>query len=55
MPKEFQRLQSQDMSKIGAIQDLVRGVGKIINPAKSIQQAIPAQNSIITEQDLASL
>ena len=30
MPKEFRKLQSQDMSKIGAIQDLVRGVGKLI-------------------------
>ncbi len=30
MPKEFQHLQSQDMAKVGAIQDLVRGIGKII-------------------------
>ena len=30
MPKEFARLQAQDMGKVGAIQDLVRGVGKII-------------------------
>lgn len=30
MPKEFSRLQGQDMSKVGFIQDLVRGVGKII-------------------------
>lgn len=30
MPKEFSRLQGQDMGKVGFIQDLVRGVGKII-------------------------
>lgn len=30
MPAEFRHLQAQDMGKIGAIQDLVRGVGKII-------------------------
>ena len=30
MPKEFQRLQAQDMGKVGAIQDLLRGIGKII-------------------------
>lgn len=30
MPKEFSRLQGQDMSKVGFIQDLVRGIGKII-------------------------
>lgn len=30
MPKEFARLQAQDMGKVGAIQDLVRGIGKIL-------------------------
>lgn len=30
MPKEFSRLQGQDMSKVGFIQDLVRGIGKMI-------------------------
>ena len=30
MPKEFHHLQSQDMAKVGAIQDLVRGIGKIV-------------------------
>lgn len=30
MPKEFARLQAQDMGKVGAIQDLLRGVEKII-------------------------
>ena len=30
MPKEFAKLQAQDMGKIGAIQDLLRGIDKII-------------------------
>lgn len=30
MPQEFRNLQGQDMSKVGFIQDLVRGIGKII-------------------------
>ena len=30
MPKEFARLQAQDMGKVGAIQDLIRGIKKII-------------------------
>lgn len=30
MPKEFARLQAQDMGKVGAIQDLVRGIEKLI-------------------------
>lgn len=35
MPKEFARLQAQDMGKIGAIQDLVRGIEKILPLSKS--------------------
>lgn len=30
LPKEFARLQAQDMGKVGAIQDLLRGIGKIL-------------------------
>ena len=30
MPKEFARLQAQDMGKVGAVQDLLRGIEKII-------------------------
>ena len=34
MPKEFAKLQAQDMGKVGAIQDLLRGIEKIL-PHKS--------------------
>ncbi|MBR2890281.1 MAG: hypothetical protein IKC09_08420, partial [Oscillospiraceae bacterium] len=30
MPKEFARLQAQDLGKVGATQDLLRGIGKIL-------------------------
>ncbi len=30
MPKEFAKLQAQDMGKVGAIQDLIRGVEKLL-------------------------
>lgn len=30
MPREFKNIQGQDMGKVGFIQDLVRGIGKII-------------------------
>lgn len=30
MPKEFKHLQAQDMGKVGAVQDLLRGIGKIL-------------------------
>lgn len=35
LPDEFAKLQAQDMSKLGAVQDLVRGVEKIIGKNKS--------------------
>ena len=35
MPKEFLRLQAQDMGKVGAIQDLLRGIEKILPLEKS--------------------
>ncbi len=34
MPKEFRKLQAQDMGKVGAIQDLIRGIGKILSNKK---------------------
>ena len=30
IPKEFKHLQAQDMGKVGAMQDLLRGIGKIL-------------------------
>lgn len=30
MPKEFKHLQAQDMGKVGAIQDLIRGIDKLL-------------------------
>lgn len=35
MPQEFRNLQAQDMNKVGFIQDLVRGIGKIIVKSQS--------------------
>ena len=35
MPKEFAKLQAQDMGKIGAMQDLLRGVDKIMGRDKA--------------------
>ncbi len=35
MPKEFARLQAQDMGKIGAVQDLIRGIEKILGTKSS--------------------
>ena len=35
MPKAFAKLAAQDMGKVGAMQDLVRGVGKIVGKKKT--------------------
>ena len=32
MPKEFSKLQAQDLGKVGAVQDLLRGIDKLISP-----------------------
>ena len=52
MPKEFAKLQAQDMGKVGAIQDLMRGIEKLLprtDPSAPVQQVIqqvvaPADN-----------
>ncbi|MBR4287411.1 MAG: toll/interleukin-1 receptor domain-containing protein, partial [Clostridia bacterium] len=36
MPEEFQYLQSQDMGKIGFMQDLLRGIGKLVEAQKPL-------------------
>lgn len=43
MPKEFVKLQSQDMDKVGAIQDLLRGIDKILN--KPVTSGTNIQNA----------
>ena len=49
MPKEFARLQAQDMGKVGAIQDLLRGIEKILgvaNPETVVTSAVPSQQIV---------
>lgn len=52
MPKEFAKLQAQDMGKVGAMQDLLRGIEKLLprtDPGAQVQQFVqqvvaPADN-----------
>lgn len=49
IPKEFARLQAQDMGKVGAIQDLLRGIEKILgvaNPETAVTSAVPSQQIV---------
>lgn len=39
LPSEFRNLQGQDMSKIGFMQDLIRGIGKILSTEKTVAAA----------------
>lgn len=41
LPEEFARLQAQDMSKMGFINDIVRGIKKIVGKEDSEQEARP--------------
>lgn len=45
IPKEFAKLQAQDMGKIGAVQDLMRGIEKLIHPEFKAEKASTLENS----------
>lgn len=56
MPKEFAKLQAQDLGKIGAIQDLLRGVEKIVSHAttSSEQQNANASYTLAVNSNVES-
>ena len=43
MPKEFNKLQAQDMGKVGAMQDLLRGIDKLIAAKPAVPQTAGVQ------------
>ena len=53
LPEEFSHLQAQDMSKLGFMQDLIRGIKKIVNTNENkpaaIKQAIISNGNATTE------
>ena len=49
LPEEFAHLQAQDMSKIGFINDVVRGIKKVIN--KDISEQSVVINTVVTEKN----
>ena len=52
MPKEFAKLQAQDMGKVGAMQDLLRGVDKIMGGNSSAAAQPPQAATNATEESL---
>lgn len=51
MPKEFAKFQAQDMGKVGAIQDLVRGIGKLLGDKKKdvVKENVDIKNDDYSE------
>lgn len=47
IPKEFKHLQAQDMGKVGAMQDLLRGIKKIMPNSKDVDTEI--KNTAVTQ------
>lgn len=52
IPKEFAKLQSQDMGKIGAVQDLLRGIEKLIRPKEIEKKQVSYDVSVISNTSL---
>ncbi len=53
MPKEFARLQAQDMGKVGAVQDLLRGIEKLLprkTEAVSADAVVHASQQALVER-----
>ena len=48
IPKEFAKLQAQDMGKIGAVQDLIRGIDKLIRPDSKAEQAVIPETVVVS-------
>lgn len=55
MPKEFARLQAQDMGKVGAAQDLLRGIKKILGEKATTSQATLKEGVIGEGKNTAAL
>lgn len=55
MPNEFQRLQAQDMGKVGAIQDLLRGIDKIFDKGTAKLKEPAAEHQAGESPGIASL
>lgn len=45
MPKEFAKLQAQDLGKVGATQDLLRGIEKILGSSEEKKESADERNS----------
>ena len=49
MPKEFAKLAAQDMGKVGAMQDLVRGVEKLVNKKAALVKETVKETVVVQQ------
>ena len=49
MPKEFAKLQAQDMGKVGAMQDLLRGIEKLLPKEQAASTAQPVVQQVVQQ------
>ena len=52
LPKEFQKLQAQDLGKVGAMQDLLRGIDKICGRPKNQPEPTPENSQPIIQEGM---
>ena len=52
IPKEFKHLQAQDMGKVGALPDLLRGVEKLLNTKEKKQKVVVAEGMTKAEKNM---
>lgn len=55
LPEEFAHLQAQDMSKIGFINDIVRGIKKVVGSSEEITSAVSENAVVSTNTNIAPL
>ena len=51
IPKEFAKLQAQDMGKVGATQDLLRGIEKLLGGGAAAEDAKPEQQTVVVKAE----
>ena len=49
MPKEFNKLQAQDLGKVGAMQDLLRGIEKLLPRQKEVTKEIVKEQVVVQQ------
>lgn len=51
LPEEFAHLQAQDMAKLGFMQDLLRGIGKLVRREETEAVKAPARETVVIQSE----